>query len=58
MLMSNSPFCCFVSVVISSAVLCPSPGPTVEQQTEMARNSGRTLAALHPDQVRHSYTVI
>ncbi|XP_023863672.1 delta-1-pyrroline-5-carboxylate synthase isoform X1 [Salvelinus sp. IW2-2015] len=25
-------------------------GPTVEQQTEMARNSGRTLAALHPDQ--------
>ncbi|TMS21891.1 Delta-1-pyrroline-5-carboxylate synthase [Larimichthys crocea] len=25
-------------------------GPTVEQQTEMARNTGRTLAALHPDQ--------
>ncbi|XP_034564378.1 delta-1-pyrroline-5-carboxylate synthase isoform X4 [Notolabrus celidotus] len=25
-------------------------GPTVEQQTEMARNSGRTLAALHPEQ--------
>ncbi|XP_040923127.1 delta-1-pyrroline-5-carboxylate synthase isoform X3 [Toxotes jaculatrix] len=25
-------------------------GPTVEQQTEMARNSGRTLASLHPDQ--------
>uniref|UniRef100_A0A8C7TD32 Delta-1-pyrroline-5-carboxylate synthase n=1 Tax=Oncorhynchus mykiss TaxID=8022 RepID=A0A8C7TD32_ONCMY len=32
-------------------------GPTVEQQTEMARNSGRTLAALHPEQrgeiIRH-----
>ncbi|XP_045081878.1 delta-1-pyrroline-5-carboxylate synthase-like isoform X1 [Coregonus clupeaformis] len=27
-------------------------GPTVEQQTELARNSGRTLAALHPDQRR------
>uniref|UniRef100_A0A8C4F0E7 Delta-1-pyrroline-5-carboxylate synthase n=1 Tax=Dicentrarchus labrax TaxID=13489 RepID=A0A8C4F0E7_DICLA len=25
-------------------------GPTVEQQTEMSRNSGRTLASLHPDQ--------
>ncbi|XP_039991969.1 delta-1-pyrroline-5-carboxylate synthase isoform X2 [Xiphias gladius] len=25
-------------------------GPTVEQQTELARNSGRTLASLHPDQ--------
>ncbi|XP_030256995.1 delta-1-pyrroline-5-carboxylate synthase isoform X2 [Sparus aurata] len=25
-------------------------GPTVEQQTEMARNTGRTLASLHPDQ--------
>ncbi|KAF7651821.1 hypothetical protein LDENG_00105000 [Lucifuga dentata] len=25
-------------------------GPTVEQQTELARNSGRTLATLHPDQ--------
>ncbi|XP_041818518.1 delta-1-pyrroline-5-carboxylate synthase isoform X2 [Chelmon rostratus] len=25
-------------------------GPTVEQQTEMARNCGRTLASLHPDQ--------
>ncbi|XP_074520010.1 delta-1-pyrroline-5-carboxylate synthase isoform X1 [Halichoeres trimaculatus] len=25
-------------------------GPTVEQQTEMARNSGRTLASLHPEQ--------
>ncbi|XP_031654655.1 delta-1-pyrroline-5-carboxylate synthase-like isoform X2 [Oncorhynchus kisutch] len=25
-------------------------GPTMEQQTEMARNSGRTLAALHPEQ--------
>uniref|UniRef100_A0A4W5NSY9 glutamate-5-semialdehyde dehydrogenase n=1 Tax=Hucho hucho TaxID=62062 RepID=A0A4W5NSY9_9TELE len=25
-------------------------GPTVEQQTEMSRNSCRTLAALHPDQ--------
>ncbi|XP_055006393.1 delta-1-pyrroline-5-carboxylate synthase-like isoform X1 [Boleophthalmus pectinirostris] len=25
-------------------------GATVEQQTEMARNSGRTLASLHPDQ--------
>uniref|UniRef100_UPI003AB0BA91 delta-1-pyrroline-5-carboxylate synthase n=1 Tax=Centroberyx gerrardi TaxID=166262 RepID=UPI003AB0BA91 len=25
-------------------------GPTVEQQTEMARHSGRTLASLHPDQ--------
>ncbi|KAF1373812.1 hypothetical protein PFLUV_G00242830 [Perca fluviatilis] len=25
-------------------------GPTVEHQTEMARNSGRTLASLHPDQ--------
>ncbi|KAK2820458.1 hypothetical protein Q5P01_023417 [Channa striata] len=25
-------------------------GPSVEQQTEMARNSGRTLASLHPDQ--------
>ncbi|XP_036937928.1 delta-1-pyrroline-5-carboxylate synthase isoform X1 [Acanthopagrus latus] len=25
-------------------------GPTVEQQTEMARNIGRTLASLHPDQ--------
>ncbi|KAM9336690.1 delta-1-pyrroline-5-carboxylate synthase [Symphorus nematophorus] len=25
-------------------------GPTVEEQTEMARNSGRTLASLHPDQ--------
>lgn len=26
-------------------------GPTVEQQTEMARHAGRTLASLHPDQV-------
>uniref|UniRef100_A0A3Q1GXE9 Delta-1-pyrroline-5-carboxylate synthase n=1 Tax=Acanthochromis polyacanthus TaxID=80966 RepID=A0A3Q1GXE9_9TELE len=25
-------------------------GPSVEQQTEMARSSGRTLASLHPDQ--------
>lgn len=25
-------------------------GPSVEQQTELARNSGRTLASLHPDQ--------
>ncbi|KAG8008671.1 Delta-1-pyrroline-5-carboxylate synthase, partial [Nibea albiflora] len=25
-------------------------GPTVEQQTEMARNTGRSLASLHPDQ--------
>ncbi|XP_058476213.1 delta-1-pyrroline-5-carboxylate synthase isoform X1 [Solea solea] len=25
-------------------------GPTVEQQTEVARSSGRTLASLHPDQ--------
>ncbi|XP_028286404.1 delta-1-pyrroline-5-carboxylate synthase isoform X1 [Parambassis ranga] len=25
-------------------------GPSVEQQTEMARNSGRSLASLHPDQ--------
>ncbi|KAM3591894.1 uncharacterized protein V6R79_009079 [Siganus canaliculatus] len=25
-------------------------GPTVEQQTEMARTSGRTMASLHPDQ--------
>ncbi|XP_067345222.1 delta-1-pyrroline-5-carboxylate synthase isoform X1 [Channa argus] len=25
-------------------------GPTVEQQTEMARNSGRALASLHPEQ--------
>ncbi|XP_076616121.1 delta-1-pyrroline-5-carboxylate synthase isoform X2 [Chaetodon auriga] len=25
-------------------------GPTVEEQTEMARNCGRTLASLHPDQ--------
>ncbi|XP_035811288.1 delta-1-pyrroline-5-carboxylate synthase isoform X1 [Amphiprion ocellaris] len=25
-------------------------GPSVEQQTEMARNAGRTLASLHPDQ--------
>ncbi|XP_041670927.1 delta-1-pyrroline-5-carboxylate synthase isoform X1 [Cheilinus undulatus] len=25
-------------------------GPTVEQQTEMARSSGRTLASLHPEQ--------
>uniref|UniRef100_A0AAY4EZY9 Delta-1-pyrroline-5-carboxylate synthase n=1 Tax=Denticeps clupeoides TaxID=299321 RepID=A0AAY4EZY9_9TELE len=25
-------------------------GPTVEQQTEMARAAGRTLASLHPDQ--------
>ncbi|KAL0984195.1 hypothetical protein UPYG_G00138360 [Umbra pygmaea] len=25
-------------------------GPTVELQTEVARNSGRTLASLHPDQ--------
>ncbi|XP_044194144.1 delta-1-pyrroline-5-carboxylate synthase isoform X5 [Thunnus albacares] len=25
-------------------------GPTVEQQTEMARSTGRTLASLHPDQ--------
>ncbi|XP_070708158.1 delta-1-pyrroline-5-carboxylate synthase-like [Pempheris klunzingeri] len=25
-------------------------GPTVEHQTEMARNSGRALASLHPDQ--------
>ncbi|XP_047464172.1 delta-1-pyrroline-5-carboxylate synthase [Mugil cephalus] len=25
-------------------------GPTVEEQTEMARNSGRSLASLHPDQ--------
>ena len=30
----------------------------MEQQTEMARNSGRTLAALHPEQVRPSYTVL
>lgn len=27
-------------------------GPTVEQQTEMARHAGRTLASLLPEQVR------
>lgn len=26
-------------------------GPTVEQQAEMARHAGRTLAFLHPEQV-------
>lgn len=29
-------------------------GPTVEQQTEVARSCGRTLASLHPDQVMSS----
>lgn len=28
-----------------------SQGPTVEQQTEMARHAGRTLASLLPEQV-------
>ncbi len=32
-------------------VLLTPPGPTVEQQTEMARHAGRTLASLHPEQV-------
>lgn len=30
---------------------CDTSGPTVEQQTEMARQAGRTLATLHPDEV-------
>lgn len=38
-------FACLMSVLLSS------PGPTVEQQTEMARHAGRTLASLDPEQV-------
>lgn len=34
------------------ACILTHPGPTVEQQTEMARHAGRTLASLHPEQVR------
>lgn len=30
-------------------------GPTVEQQAEMARAGGRTLAALQPEQVTEQY---
>lgn len=30
-------------------------GPTVEQQAEMARAGGRTLAALQPEQVTEKY---
>lgn len=30
-------------------------GPTVEQQAEMARTGGRTLAALQPEQVTEQY---
>lgn len=33
-------------------VLLTPPGPTVEQQTEMARHAGRTLASLLPEQVK------
>uniref|UniRef100_A0AAQ5X371 Delta-1-pyrroline-5-carboxylate synthase n=1 Tax=Amphiprion ocellaris TaxID=80972 RepID=A0AAQ5X371_AMPOC len=33
-----------------SPIFDSSTGPSVEQQTEMARNAGRTLASLHPDQ--------
>jgi len=33
-------------------------GPTVEQQGEMARAGGRTLAALQPEQVTEQYGLI
>lgn len=36
---------------LSETIAVLKPGPTVEQQTEMARSCGRTLASLHPDQV-------
>lgn len=39
---------CFVSFY--SNYFTP-PGPTVEQQTEMARHSGRALASLRPEEV-------
>lgn len=41
---------------VSSLKICvvTQPGPTVEQQTEVARSSGRTLASLHPGQVMSS----
>lgn len=46
----------FLFLLSSCAVLlksCPPSvlGLSVEEQAEMARNSGRTLASLHPDQV-------
>lgn len=42
-------FC--ICVFEFDACILTHPGPTVEQQTEMARHAGRTLASLHPEQV-------
>lgn len=44
------PTCCICVFMFDACILTP-PGPTVEQQTEMARHAGRTLASLHPEQV-------
>lgn len=35
----------------ASTAVTNATGPTVEQQTEMARTAGRTLASLLPEQV-------
>ncbi|XP_044070357.1 delta-1-pyrroline-5-carboxylate synthase-like isoform X1 [Siniperca chuatsi] len=42
------PLVVFVFLYLMHVLL--SPGPTVEQQTEMARHAGRALASLHPEQ--------
>lgn len=39
---------CYIDV---STTFTNPTGPTVEQQTEMARTAGRTLASLFPEQV-------
>lgn len=44
---------CVTCVLIKICVIT-QPGPTVEQQTEVARSCGRTLASLHPGQVMSS----
>ena len=41
--------CCWFSLTHSV------PGPSVEEQTEMARDSGRSLASLQPEQVTHAF---
>lgn len=42
---------CNVVYLFSKANMIIYSGPTVEQQAEMARHAGRTLAFLHPEQV-------
>lgn len=42
---------CAVTLSAKHNILHLSAGPTVEQQGEMARAGGRTLAALQPEQV-------